>query len=459
MTAPRLEIYHKKYQNPHASMPMTIPILVVSNTSDKQLQENIKTNAAKNLRWVKAECVKDSPAIMVGGGSSVAEYIEDIRNMQASGGTIFAMNAASKWLRDAGVRADYQCIVDAKEETSVLVDCGAREHLFASQVHPKTMDAVRDPIVWHLEIGDIERLFPEEKVRRGGYCLLGGGVSVGNSALCLVYALGYRDIHVFGYDSCHKDGASHAYDQPMNRFIPTVETEWAGKVYTSSVAMKAQAEKFPIIAALLKQDGCKFTVYGDGLLQAMFNTKSCDLTERDKYRLMWATDSYREFSPGERSIDKFLEVAKPEGLIADFGCGTGRASLALKKAGHDVVLIDFADNCRDNEALPLPFIEWDLSQPMPVRAPYGICCDVMEHIPAGNIDAVISNIMASAKTVFFQISTRLDSWGALIDSQLHLSVHPAEWWKETFQRLGFGVVWEEKVPGEARFLVQSYHSN
>ena len=248
----------------------------------------------------------------------------------------------------------------------------------------------------------MEDHFPAERRQRGGYALVGGGAAVGNSALCLAYVMGYRRFEVFGYDSSHRGEASHAYDQPMNRFIPVAEVEWGGRTYRSSVAMKAQAEKFQITGQALVQQGCTINVHGDGLLPAMWNTQAADLTERDKYRLM-ADGQLPRSPPGADAVPTFLEVVKPDGLILDFGCGTGRAALALHDAGHDVLLIDFADNCRDEEAAGLPFLEWDLTRELlPPRA-VRLCCDVMEHIPPESVDTVIRNI-AGRRGCFFQIS-------------------------------------------------------
>lgn len=450
----RHEIYHKTIQNPQASMPLVVPIMVICNTADDVLRDQVRANSARDLRWVKAEEPHSRPAIMIGGGPSVAESLDDIRRLVREGGVVFAMNGASKYIRGHGIAVDYQVIVDAKAETAQLVDPSAREHLLASQVHPSTLDAVPRAVLWHLALDDdMEALFPSERVKSGGYALLGGGAAVGNCALCVAFALGHRELHIFGYDSCHRQNASHAYSQPMNDLIPTVDTEWGGKVYTSSVAMKAQAEKFQITAQSLKQEGCKLHVYGEGLLQAMYLTPAESLTERDKYRRLWQTETYRAVSPGEAVVAEFLNVVRPDGLIADFGCGTGRAAVALSNAGHRVVLVDFADNCRDADAQSLPFLEWDLTRPCPISAPFGFCADVMEHIPPSDVDRVIRTIMGSAGAVFFQISTTADVMGALIGQSLHLSVHPPAWWQETFKRLGFAVAWSAEDAISCRFVV------
>lgn len=446
------DIYQMKIQNPGASMPLVIPVLVLCNTPDEQLHANIRRNSSLPLDWVAFRKPHSGIAVLVGGGPSVKEHLPEIKALQKWGVTIFAMNAASGYLRSQGVEVDYQVIADAKPETATLVDPLAKSHLFASQVDASTMEAVV-PTLWHLAIEDMDRLFPEERTKRGGYALVGGGASVGNSALCLAYVMGYRTIHCFGYDSSHRGDKSHAYPQPMNRFIPTVDVEWAGKTYTSSVAMKAQAEKFQITAQALKQEGVSLTVHGDGLLPAMFNTPPVNLTERDKYRLMWQFDGYRDFSPGEGIVPLFLEVTKPEGLVVDFGCGTGRASIELAKAGHSVFLVDFADNCRDEEAKHLPFLEWDLTRPMPMRSPYGLCTDVMEHIPEKDVSTVLANILEASESVFFQISTVQDTFGEVIHQRLHCTIRPHDWWADQFRSLGAEIAWQERQDHASCFLV------
>lgn len=448
MTAPVHELVQYEYQNPDASKPLIIPMLVICNTSDEDLSMNVKANTALDLRWVMAQepLEFNSVAIMVGGGGSVEEYTEEIEKLQKNGGTVFAMNAASKWVREQGIEVDYQVIADAKRETATLVDPYANDHLLASQVHPETMGVVRatnEPFLWHLETGNIEKDFPAEKKLRGGYALIGGGASVGNSAICVAFTLGFRELHIFGYDSCHSGNRSHAYPQPMNDRIPCVTVEWGGKKFKSSVAMKAQAEKFQMTSQALKQAGCSLHVYGDGLLQTMYTTPPKNLTEQQKYQTMWQFDSYREISPGELQASYFLNLVKPDGMIIDYGCGTGRAGLAFDKAGLAVLLMDFAPNCRDEEAMKLPFIQWDLTRPIPSRSEYGYCTDVMEHIPPDDVMTVLGNIMKSSKKVFFQISTIDDVRGDLIGAPLHLSVHSHNIWLEWLSKFGV-VAWAHK---------------
>lgn len=463
MAAPTSDVYQMQFQNPHASGKLVLPVLVLCNTPDEELNRNIRENSKHVLPWVGWEEPHGGAAVLVGGGPSVADHIEEIRALKDSGATIFAMNAASVFLRDHEIECDFQVIADAKPETATLVDPDADGYLVASQVDEATMSRVMvDPdavCLWHLGIEGMEDLFPDERVKNGGYSLIGGGASVGNSALCLAYVMGYRSLTCFGYDSSHRAGWSHAYPQPMNDIIPTIDVTWAGKTYTSGLAMKAQAEKFQITAQSLKQEGVDIAVIGNGLLPAMYNTPPTDLEERDKYRLMWQFDGYRGFSPGEQLVEQFIDIIRPTGLIVDFGCGTGRASLALSKLGHEVVLVDFADNCRDEEALDLPFLEWDLTHPCPLTAPYGICTDVMEHIPLKDVDTVLKNIMNSAKTCFFQISTVQDVYGDVIGQRLHHTVRPFEWWKYKFHELGYPVKWQMETDSAALFAVENTPAN
>jgi hypothetical protein len=442
MAAPKYDLCQWNYQNPQASGPLHVPMVVLCNTPDEEIEANVRENTARDLTWLAGVDAHDGIAVMVGGGSSVADHLDDIRCLVSEGATVFAMNAASQYLRGHGIAVDWQVTCDAKAETAGLVDLGARGHLFASHVNPATINAASVPRLWHSAIHCNEDWFPPEKKKRGGYALLGGEASTGLGALCVAYCLGFRRIEIFGYDSCHRDDQSHAYPQAMNGSIPVMAFAWAGRWFQTSVTMRTQAERFPITAQALQQAGATVDVWGDGLLQHIWTAPPENLTERDKYSKMWQIDAYRAYSPGEVCANRFLAEMRIDdtGPVIDFGCGTGRGGLALTRAGLDVTLTDFVSNCRDEEALELPFLEWDLTLPCALRAPYGYCTDVMEHIPSEDVEAVLTNIMASAETVFFQISTVDDDFGRLFLNQpLHLSVHPHDWWLGLFGSLGFEV--------------------
>ncbi len=438
-----------KHQNPGASLPLILPVHVVCNTADDEIFENIRANSHARGDWQKLIPEHDGVAVLCGSGPSLADTIEDIRAHRAKGHVIYALNGAAKFLHERGITADYQVLIDARAQTASLVG-PAKQHLFASQCHPDCFTAAPNARLWHLQVQGMDAYLPPYEA---GYCLIGGAASVGNTATCLAYAMGFRDLHLYGYDSCHRDGAGHAFHQKMNDGDPCAVVMFGGKEYTASLTMKLQAEKFMDTSRALRQMGCRISVHGSGLLPDMFNAPREQMAEAEKYGRLWQHAEYREHSPGELCAQKFLAVAKPEGLVIDFGCGTGRASLRLRDAGLPVLLMDFTDNSRDMDAMGLPFVQHDLTQPMEWRAPYGFCTDVMEHIPPGDVETVIRNVMGAARTVFFQISTIPDSMGAVIGQDLHLTVRPHSWWRDLFVSLGYSVEWEEEQDIAALFLV------
>jgi hypothetical protein len=238
----------------------------------------------------------------------------------------------------------------------------------------------------------------------------------------------------------------------MNDGDPCTIVEFGGRKYTCSLTMELQARNFRKRAEQLKSMGCKIIVHGDGLLPAMANAP--EPSEVEKYERMWSHSGYRDFAPGEASATLFLDVVKPDGPVIDFGCGTGRGALRIAQAGHEITLVDFAGNCRDEAAKALPFVKHDLTRPLDICAPYGYCTDVMEHIPTDDVEDVIRNIMDSANTTFFQISTVHDSFGEVIGHPLHLTVRPHEWWRQKFIELGYRVTWEDAGEINSSFLVK-----
>jgi len=442
--------YHNtqlKHWNPGATMALTLPVLLVCNTSDEDIYNNIRANSRLDKQWVRYVEPHDGVAVLCGSGPSLAGSIAEIGGLQANGGKVFAMNGAAKFLDDHGILPDYQVMIDARVQTADLVG-PAKEHLFASQVHPECFRRVPDAQLWHLQVETIDDLLPPYDK---GYCLIGGAASVGNTATCLAYAMGYRNLQIYGYDSSHQDGHGHAFHQKMNDGDPCAFVDFNGKTYLASLTMKLQAERFQETSSALIEAGCHIEVHGSGLLPDIFNTKI--LPEREKYERMWSIPGYRQVAPGEDCVERFLEIVKPKGAVIDFGCGTGRGGLKLKAAGLAVTLVDFTDNSRDPKAMDLPFVQLDLTKPIPLFETYGYCTDVLEHIPPDDVPVVISNIMAACKTAFFQICTVPDSMGALIGQTLHLSVHEHGWWKALFQSLGYRVEWDDEQAVNSLFVI------
>lgn len=435
-------------KHPRATDVLRFGLDVLCNTDDEVILSNVLENARKVKRWAKSLPPHGRTLLICGSGPSIRKDTDLIREMSATC-DVWALNNCANYLNSLGMIPDAQVIMDAQEVNLQAIGA-AREYLFASQCHPKMFDAV-DATLWHATLGDIkvdeQPGFPEHD---DAYCLIGSAVSVGNTAMILAFALGYRDIHLFGYDSSN-EGVSHVIPQQWNAGEPMTMREFRGKHYECSLTMALQADAFTERASVLVREGCKLTVHGYGYLPDRWNAA---LSEQDKYAMMWAIDGYRETSPGEEVADLFIEMFKPSGRVIDFGCGTGRAGVKLAKAGCDVLLSDFTVNSRDKEAQSLPFIQHDLTQPFPESAQWGYCTDVMEHIPTADVDAVIRNIMGACQKCFFQISTVPDVMGAHIGQVLHLTVQPLIWWVEKFRSLGYAINWQREDQTSVLFLIE-----
>jgi hypothetical protein len=127
--------------------------------------------------------------------------------------------------------------------------------------------------IWHSHAPGIEKVLKKEKARP--VHLIGGGSTVGLSSMVIAHILGYRKIHLFGYDSsvshikgCTKD---HAYEQGVmgDDWTVDVVTQDGDIKYRAAPWMVKQAQEFFPLANELSQDGTIITVEGDGLLPQM----------------------------------------------------------------------------------------------------------------------------------------------------------------------------------------------
>ena len=171
------------------------------------------------------------------------------------------------------------------------------------------------------------------------------------------------------------------------------------------------------------------------------------MNEQEKYETLWGIPEYRANSPGEQAIEWFIEMVQPSpsSTILDIGCGSGKATAKFMAMGYEVLGIDFAENCLDDDAC-VPFLRADVRAPLlnrvrvkmsrTDRPDYGFCADFMEHMPTEWVMYVLHNIKTTVKQCWFMIPFTPDVFGQAIGEQLHLTVKPFTWWRDRMREIG-----------------------
>ncbi len=244
-----------------------ITITALPNTNEAAMLANVRINAARDLPWIGSCEPHDGHAVLVGGGPSLADTLPEIRKRAQGGQTIFGLNGAARWLLWKGVWPDHGVILDPRAANAAFITERCK-WLIASQCHPSVVDAARDVALWHFPVDGIFDALPVD--RRDDAIMIGGGLTVGLTAMGLAFAMGYRKMHLYGYDSSDRDGEGHAYAQAESTAETKRATVWLGpRKFTTNAAMYAQAEAFERWAGLLAENGAIITVHGDGLLPAI----------------------------------------------------------------------------------------------------------------------------------------------------------------------------------------------
>lgn len=279
------------------------PLSLACNTGDEGLFSNIRSSTRRGLTAVRP--CKESPqvALICGGGPSLGGSLENIRQLQVEGAKIYALNNSAKFLTDHGIEVDAQIIVDSRPLNAQFVAHRTASELYlASQCHPETYaQALKSGYRVKVYHGAINGILPNihkslwqtalwalyKRFRRPWLAnlsrvpeLIGGGTTVGLTGLCLVHTLGHRKIHLFGYDSSHAEGKSHAYRQDANSGDEIVQCVVDSKVFDCSTTMAGQSSQFKDISEMLASHGAKIEVHGEGLLPTIWRAWEREKTQK-----------------------------------------------------------------------------------------------------------------------------------------------------------------------------------
>jgi hypothetical protein len=245
-----------------------------AGTIDQIFEINCVANAETRQKHLDSAMLRGLPRVVyrkkrkgklaiVASGPSATDYVDLLKEWD---GHIWGINGAFDWLRHRGIKPDAFIGIDPEEILKDYLPDPPKDvtYYLASQVHPAVFDHLKDRDVklWFQADGQVK--FPW-----GAVTIHGGSTCVGR-APNLAWALGWRDVHIFGGDSSFTDRI-HVYDDPG---LPSnaVPIDVHGRVFWTTRAMLSQACEFTeqMVEWSRGKDPLHVSLYGDGLAQHVY---------------------------------------------------------------------------------------------------------------------------------------------------------------------------------------------
>jgi len=192
------------------------------NTPNDEIVAHVEHSIRLGYPQVKPQPVQRETVCIVGGGPTLEDTFEELRDLYFGGALIVTVNGSYQWCLDRNIQPSAQIVLDARAENARFVDPPAPrcKYFIASQCHPETWKRVEgrsDVYIWHGAMTYNEHLRPIlDRYYGGHWTPMPGGTTVVIRAIQLLRVLGFMRFHLFGVDSCVKRGLHHAYPQPEN---------------------------------------------------------------------------------------------------------------------------------------------------------------------------------------------------------------------------------------------------
>lgn len=164
--------------------------------------------------------------------------------------------------------------------------------------------------------------------------------------------------------------------------------------------------------------------------------------ERAKYDKVWLYPEYRLACHSLKLWQERRELFPLQGRFftsaIDIGCGLGLLIDEWNNIGIDACGVDISTNSVSSGLVNshkvvyacLWEMEWDRV------FDFGICTDVMEHIPQHKVGEVLRRIGYCCREVLFKIAHEPNELGGEV---LHLTLQPYQWWIDCIHDVGLSL--------------------
>lgn len=248
------------------------------NVSDEAVLENIRSSIRRGHPQVRPQPFQTDRVCLVGGGPSLEDTYEELRQLYFEGAKIITLNGAYEWCIERNLIPRAAIILDARASNARFIKRPVPEcrYMLAGQCHPDVWDMVegRDAWIWHACESQAEQALLMEYYL-GKFFSVGhgpiGGTTVLVRSIALLRMLGFVRFDLFGADSCVRGDQHHAYAQPENDGEPLANFRLqaaGGHVGRMFRATSWQLKQFEDFIQMIRATGHEYVlnVHGDGLL-------------------------------------------------------------------------------------------------------------------------------------------------------------------------------------------------
>lgn len=246
--------------------------------SEAQIVRNVYHNIRLGVEQVKPHLAQETPIALCAGGPTLPDHIEDVRRLQLSGAEVVCVGNAGHTLTAAGIQPNGHVLMDgAKRNRSFTVPTPETRYFVASQCDPGVFETLRSHkrvYIWHAGGLEEEKEILTDWYGPGGYFLILGGSYITLRAITLLHVLGYRWMHIYGFDSCLREDDHHAYAQPNADGYRVQEVEMDGLRFRAQWWMLDQATQFVDSIKAGRFGEAELAIHGDGLIAHMVRSGS-----------------------------------------------------------------------------------------------------------------------------------------------------------------------------------------
>jgi hypothetical protein len=213
---------------------------------------------------------KLAAAALVSGGPSLSEQLPVIRQFAK----IVACGSVHDYLIEKGIIPTHCVIFDPSEDHARFYRKPQAKTLYlvASTCSPPVFEALKgfQIRVWH-PYDDVPQDIYGDEPR------IGGGSSVTLRTVAVCHIMGYREMHMFGFD-CSFDDKEHAYPYHQDRPKP-ITVNLNGREFLTTPALLQQAQEFLRMYSD-HQNEMACVLYGQGLVASMWQSAARVLLPR-----------------------------------------------------------------------------------------------------------------------------------------------------------------------------------